>query len=298
MSPTTSGLSSFEVLEQNHKNQCLKLLNQARQQVQMNDTPAALDTIENILLMAPDYIDALILKAQLLGTSGYFQDALAAANRIVQLDPGNALGWSIYATLLANMGHLHEASTAIDRSIALSPNNPEALALSDAIHTNLARNSLLDQDANAQSSLASTVKESGASSFLIGVAIQFTALFVGTVGASILIIRPQLPIIIAFILESFTLAILCVNAARGAYLYGIKRFMITIASSLLALGMLGALYRFGYHWLINRVIALPPLIVPVLFLGFWLVIASILPLLIALAALITGIITRVRRKRT
>ncbi|HYB00294.1 MAG TPA: caspase family protein [Ktedonobacteraceae bacterium] len=298
MSPITSGLSSIEILEQNRRNQCLKLLNQAQQQVQLQNIPAALNSIENILLIAPDFVDALILKAQLLGSTGYLQDALAAANQVVKLDPGNALGWSICATLHANMGQLHEASTAIDQSLALSPNNSEALALRDAIHTNLARNSLLEQDAKAPSSSTTNRNKGSAKSFLIGAVIQFTALFVGIIGASILVVRPQLPIIVAFLLESFSLAILCVNAARGAYFYGIKHFMITCVSSLLTLGILGALYRFGYHWLINRVIALPPLIVPVLFLGFWLITAAILPLLIALVALITGIITGVRRNHS
>ena len=296
MSPSTSGQISIEILEQNRRNQCVKLLNQARQQVQMQNIPAALNTIENVLQIAPDYIDALILKAQLLGTTGFFQDALPVVNQVIQLDPGNAFGWCMCATLLANMGQIHEASDAIERSIALNPNNPEALAIRDAILSNLARNSLVEQDAWSRSASISAGKQGGVKSFLLGVFIQISALFVGIIGASILIIRPQLPIIIAIILESIALAILCVNAARGAYIYGIKRFLVTIATSLLALGILGGLYRFGYHWLINRVITYPTLIVPVLFLGFWLVAAAVLPLFLATGGLVSRIIIHVRRK--
>jgi len=295
MSPSVSGQSSIEVLEQNRRNQCVKLLNQARQQVQMQNIPAALSTIENVLQIAPDYIDALILKAQLLGSTGYFQDALPVANQVIQLDPGNALGWSMCATLLANMGQIQEASTAIERSIALNPNNPETLAIRDAILSNLARNSFVEQDARSRSASISAGKQGGVKSFLIGAVIQIFALFVGIIGASILIIRPQLPIIIALLLESIALAILCVNAARGAYLYGIQRFLITFITSLLALVILGGLYRFGYNWFMNKVIAFPPLIVPVLFLGFWLVAAAVLPLIAALGGFI-GRIT-VGRKR-
>ncbi len=295
MSPSTSGKSSTEILEQNRRNQCVKMLNQAQQQVQLHNIPEALNSIENILQIAPDFVDALILKAQLLGTIGYFQEALAAANHVVQLDPGNALGWSICASLLANLGQLHEASSAIDRSIAINPNNPEALSMRDAILSNLARNSFVE-DVRSQSVPASAGKQAGIKSFLIAAVIQISALFMGIIGASILIIRPQLPIIIAFLLESIALAILCVNAACGSYLYGIKRFLLTFAISLLTLGVLGGLYRFGYHWLINRVIALPPLIVPVLFLGFWLVAAAILPFLLALGSLISGTIIGVQRK--
>lgn len=296
MSSATSGQSLTETLEQNRHNQCAKMLNQAQQQVQMQNIPEALNTLEDILQIAPEFVDALILKAQLLGTIGYFQEALIAAKQVVQVDSSNALGWNIYATLLANLGQLHEASSAIDRSLALNPNNPEALALRDVILTNMPRISFAEQDLRLQSTSTPASKEGGVKSFFISATIQISALFVGMIGASILIIRPQLPIIVAFFLESIALAILCVNAAIGTYLYGIKRFLLILTISLLTLGIVGVLYRFGYHWLINRVIALPPLIVPVLFLGLWLVTAAILPLLLAFGGLFSGIIIGTRRK--
>jgi len=296
ISHSTSGQLSVEILEQNRKQQCMKLLNQARQQVQMQNIPEALNTIENILNIVPDYIDALILKGQLLGTFGHYQEALPVINHVVQLDPGNALGWSMYATLLANIGQLQEASVAIERSIALNPNNPEALVIRDTILANLARNSPFEQNAKSASETNSAGKQGGAKSFLIGALIQIIALFIGAAGASILVVRPQLPIIIALLLESLALAILCVNAARGAYLYGIKRFLFTFVITLLALSILGGLYRLGYNWFTNKVIAFPPLIVPVLFLGFWLVAAAFLPLLAALGGLISGIIVRSRQR--
>jgi hypothetical protein len=144
-------------------------------------------------------------------------------------------------------------------------------------------------DTRSHSTFTSAGKQGGIKSFLIGAVIQIFALLIGTISASILIIRPQLHII-ALLLESIALAILCVNAARGTYLHGIQRFLLTFATSLIALGILGGLYRFGYHWLMNRVITFPPLIVPVLFLGFWLVAAAILPLLASLGGFIGRII--------
>jgi tetratricopeptide (TPR) repeat protein len=295
-SPSTSGQLTLETLEQNHKQQCMKMLNQARQMVQMQHIPEALDAIENILQMAPDYIDALILKGQLLGTIGHFQDALPVTDKLVQLDSSNALGWSMRAALLANTGQLQEASSAIDRSIALNPNDSEALAIRDTIQANLARNSQFEHAQQPQSLTATPKKQGGPKSFLISAAIQLFALVVGAIGASVLIVRPQLPIIIAFLLESSALAVLCVNAARGAYLYGAKRLLLTLVMSLLALGILGGLYRFDHSWFTNKVIAFPPLIVPVLFLGFWLAAAAILPLLAALGGLASRIIVRARRK--
>ncbi len=296
MSPSTSGHLSLEILEQNRKQQCMKLLNQARQMVQMQNIPEALNTIENILQMAPDFIDALILKGQLLGAIGRFQDALPVANQVVQLDPGNALGWSMRAALLANMGQLQEASAAIERSIDLNPNDPESLAIRSTIQANLARNLQFEYGQELRSATISPVNQGGPKSFLISATILLLALIVGAIGASILIVRPQLPIIIAFLLESLALAVLCVTSARGAYLYGAKRLLLTFVISLLALGILGGLYRLGYSWFINKVIASPPLIVPVLFLSLWLVAAAVLPLLAAFGGFIGRIIVRAGRK--
>ena len=274
----------------------MQLLHQARQMVQMQNIPEALNTIENILQMAPDFIDALILKGQLLGAIGRFQDALPVANLVVQLDPGNALGWSMRAALLANMGQLQEASAAIERSLSLNPNDPESLAIRSTIQANLARNLQFEYGQKPQSATTPPDNQGGPKSFLISATIQLLALIVGAIGASILIARPQLPIILAFLLESSALAVLCVTSARGAYLYGAKRLLFTFVISLLALGILGGLYRLGYSWFTNKIIAYPPLIVSVLFLGLWLAVAAILPLLAALGGFIARIIVRARRK--
>lgn len=296
MSPSTSGQLSLEILEQNRRQQCMKMLHQARQMVQMQHIPEALNTIENILQMAPDFIDACILKGQLLGSIGHFQEALPVANQVVQLDPGNALGWSMRAALLANTGQLQDASSAIERSLVLNPNDPEALAIRDTIQANLARNSQFEHVLKPQSATTLPAIQGGPKSFVISATVQLFALIVGAIGASILIVRPQLPIILAFLLESSALAMLCVNSARGTYLYGAKRLLLTVVMSLLAFGIIGGLYRFGYSWLTNKVIAYPPLIVPVLFLGIWLAAAAILPLLSALGGLISRISVRARRK--
>jgi len=297
MSPSTSGELSLSVLEQNRKQQCMKLLNQARQLVQMQNLPEALNTVENLLRMAPDFVDALILKGQLLGATGRFQEALAVVNHLLQLDPSNALGWSMRAALLTNVGQLQEASSAIERAITLNPNDPEAQAIRNAILVNLARNSQVDQGQKPLAAASPPKKRGGPKSFLLSAAIQVLALVVGAIGASILIIHPSLPIIVAFLLESFALAILCINAARGTYLFGAARLLLTFITSLLAVGILGASYKFGYSWFTHKVIVFPPLIVPVLFLGLWLAAAAILPLLAALCGLIGRVTIGSRKKR-
>ena len=297
MSSTNSGQLSLALIEQNRKQQCMKLLNQARQLVLIENLPEAFDIIETILQMAPDFVDALILKGQLLGTTGRFQEALIVANQVVQTDPANALGWSLRAALLTNLGQFQEASSAIERSIALNPNNPETQAIKGTILANLARGPQLERVQQPLLGTPQPAKPGGPASFLISAAIQVLALIVGAIGASILIVQPHLPIIVALLLESSALAVLCVNAARGAYLYGAMRLVLTIVTSLLAVGIVLGLYKFGYRWFTTRVIAFPPLIIPVLFLGFWLAAAAILPPLAALVGLTGRAVFGTRRKR-
>ena len=294
MSPSTSGEVSLSILEQNRKQQCMKLLNQARQLVQMQNLPEAFNVVEDILHIAPDYVDALILKGQLLGATSRFQEALPVVKQVVQIDPDNALGWSMLAALLTNVGQLEEASLAIKRSLALDPGNPETLSIRQMI---LARASQVDYRQKSPYAASQLKNRGGPKSFFISAVVQILALILGAIGASILIIRPELPIIIAFVLESSALAILCVNAYRGSYLYGATRLVLTFVICLLAAGILGGSYRFGYNWLTHRMIAFPPLIVPVLFLALWLASAAVLPLLAALCGFIGGMATGVRRKR-
>lgn len=291
MSPTTSGELALAVLERNRYQQCTMLVNQARQLVQMQNLPEALNVLEQVLQISPAFTDALILKGQILGTSGNFQEALSVIQQAVQSDPNNALGWSMQAALLANLGQFQEALSAVERSLNLDPTNPETRAVKETI---LTRQQLVEQSQKLQSALAE--KRGGPVSFFLSACLQIFALLLGAIGTSLLLIAPQLPIIIAFVLASVGLSVLCVNAARGAYRYGFSRLLLILLTSLLPVGILGALYKFGYNWIANRVIANPALIVSVVFLGIWLVAAAIVPFLIAMGGFIVGIVAGTRRK--
>ncbi len=110
-------------------------------------------------------------------------------------------------------------------------------------------------------------------------------------------LQPHVPIIAGFVLESLGLSLLCTLAARGAFRYGALRFCFTILLCLASAGALAALYKLGYNRLITKIIDFPPLIVPVLFLIFWLIAAAVLPLLSALGGLLGGVLLGVRRKQ-
>jgi tetratricopeptide (TPR) repeat protein len=295
-SASTSGQLSLSVMELNRQQQSMKLIMQARQAVSMQNIPEALGLVEQVLQMNPSYVDALTLKGQILGSTGRFPEALATVEQLLQIDPNNALAWSLQAALLMNTGRPVEASSAIERSIALNPQNPEAQAIRESIKASLMRppdNTWQPPTPRSQS----VPQRDKAKSFLLSAALQVFALFIGSAGAAILVLQPHLPIIIGFILESLGLSLLCILAARGTFLYGAGRLLFTILLCLLSAGILGGIYKFGYHTLINKLVAFPPLIVPVLFMAFWLLAAAVMPLLIGIGGFIGGLVLGVRRKQ-
>ena len=298
MSSTTSGQLSLTLLQQQRLQQSMMLLNSARQFVQGQNLPEAFTLVEQALQIVPSNMDALILKGQILGAVGRFQEAMAAVDKVVELDTNNALAWSMRAALLLNMGRSQEALFAIDHSMALDQNNPETYALKATIEANLADSQFIGISSyqNLQPYLSAPAKRDTFTSFLAGTAIQILGLVMGSIGTGLLILQPQLPIFAAFTLLSLGLAILCVNAARGSYLHGATRLVLTFVFCLGAVGILGAIYKFGYNWLVERVKGNPPLLVSVLFLALWLALAATLPLLASLGGFIGGIARGVRKR--
>src|SRR6185312_4445539 len=56
MSPTTSGELALAVLERNRQQQCMSLISQARQLVQMQNLTEALNVLGNVLQIVPNFI--------------------------------------------------------------------------------------------------------------------------------------------------------------------------------------------------------------------------------------------------
>jgi tetratricopeptide (TPR) repeat protein len=296
MSSTTSGQLSLTLLQQQRLQQSMMLLNSARQLVQSQNLPEALNAVERALQAVPSNMDALILKGQILGAGGRYQEAMVVVDKALAMDANNALVWSMRAALLLNTGRVQEALPTIERSLALDPNNPETRTMKAAIEERLANQHYVRNYQNPQRGITTSGNRDTLKSFLIGGIIQLLGLMMGTVGAALLILKPQLPILLAFTLISLGLAILCVNAARGSYRYGATRVISTLLLCLVAAGLIGAIYKFGYNWLLTRVQANPPLLVSILFLALWLVLAAALPLLAAFGGFITGIAKGMRKQ--
>jgi tetratricopeptide (TPR) repeat protein len=282
--------------EQNAQQQGRLLLSQAQQLLQMQNAAEALHVVEQALQVIPQDVETLTLKCQILGTLGRFQEALAVVEQLLQLDPNKALSWSMRAVLLINVGQYQPALAAVERSLQLDPQNPETHAIKKNIMEHLATTTA-GQRARAQDQAGSSQKKQGGPrSFFIGVVLQVAGIVLGLAGSGLLITSPTLPAGVALALESFGMALLCVNAARGAYRHGILRLLVTLLMCLLTAGILGAIYKLAYNRLLTAIIAHPPLLVSVLFLALWLSLAAILPLVLAIGGYIGGLLLGVRRR--
>ena len=293
MSPTTSGQLSLTATEQQRQQQCTMLLRQARHLIQMQNPGEAFNVVEHILQIDPVNVNALILKGQLLGTVGRFAEAMSAVQQILQIDPNHALAWSMKAALLTNMGQYEEALQAVEQSLELDPSNPETFAIKTRITGQIAA---MQTMAKGKNSAAFLKENKSTAAFFISTALQLLGLVLGSVGALLPIFQPNLPVSLAFALEGLGLALLCVYAARGAYLYGFASFILTIFFSIIPAAVLGGLYKFGLTRIMQSILDHESLLIPYLFLGLWLAAAAALPLVLALFGLIGGIALGVRRK--
>lgn len=276
--------------------QCQMMMEQVQQFIQMQNPQEALNMSEHILRILPTYVPALTVKGQLLGTVGRYQEALTTIDQLIEVNSTNPLAWSMRAVVLTNIGLYEEALSAIDRSLALDANNPETYTIKDSIITSRAA---------AQSRAAATLpqgkqgvvrKRGGPRSFLIGVLIQLGGLGIGIVGTLLPIFQPTLPVSLSFALESLGIALLCVNAARGAFRHGFLRLLITLLLCLLPAAILGGAYKIGYTKIVAEINVHPTWLVPILFAVAWFALAAVLPLLLGIGGYIGGLVLGVRRR--
>lgn len=295
MSPNTSGQLSLTATEQQQLQQRITmLLRQARHLISLQNPGEAFNIVEQILQLDAGNVSALILKGQLLGTVGRFQEAMSAVQQVLQLDPNNALVWSMQAALLTNMGQYQEALEAVERSLEIDPKNPETYAIKTRITGQMAA---MQTMAKGKNNAAFEQNNKNTTTFFVSAGLQLLGLILGTVGAILPVLQPNLPLGLAFVLESIGLALLCVYAARGAYLYGFVSFIVTLFFSIIPAAFLGAAYKLGQTRILESIIAREALLIPYLFVGLWLAAGAILPLVLALFGLIGGLVLGVRRKK-
>ena len=187
MSPFST---TTDAIEKQRQEQSAALLQQARSAIQMQNAAGAFQLIEQALQLTPNDLNVIILKGQLLGTVGRFQEALYTVETAMRLDDHNALLWSMYAALLTNVGRYPDALSAIERSLELDANNPETYSIKTSIMGHIAAQSM-----NNNQQESSRAKRGGPVSFFIAAGIGSFGLLIGIVGAVIPILQPHLPIV-------------------------------------------------------------------------------------------------------
>ncbi len=286
-------------VEQQRQQQAAALLQQAQYLLQMQRPAEALILLDQVLQLAPTSSAALVLKGQLLGTAGRFAEAMLAVEQLLQQEPANPLGWSMRAALLANMGRYDEALQSVERSLALDPHNSETQTIKSTILVNMAvAQTEATAGQQAKESGGSAVRTQGGWLLLIGLALQALGLLLGLLGAFLAIKHPTLPTGVAMTLLGLGLAVLCVNAARGAYLYGFWRLLPTVVSSVLTAGPLAyvLLTSGGRQRLVLLVKDNPQAFAAIHFFGLWLGLAAAIPLILGLGSLVVGALRGVRRR--
>ncbi len=282
------------------------LLNQAQQLVMAQNYDEALSLVDQLLQRQPQESSALVLKAQLLGTLGRFSEALLVVDQLTQLNPNNALAWSMRAVLLSNMQQFPNALNAVDHSLALDPTNAETSVIKSNILNAMAT---VQQGQGARQNNAQQVEEEtkgGAGSFLIGTGLQVLGLILGIVGVLLPALLSRLPTAVGLVLAGLGMSLLCVCAARGTYRRGWTRLLPTFMLSIITVGIIvfGGLLNLvvSTHTptnarLLNLLGMHPSLVVPIVVLGAWLIAATIVPPLLAIIGLVSGIAVRQRRRR-
>lgn len=296
---STSGHLRSSEIEQHSQQQSSLLLDQALQQFQMQNVEQALRLTEQALHIAPGESSGLTLKGQILGTMCRFPEALAVVEQLRQNEPNNALAWSMGAVLLTNMGRHQEALSAIEHSLELDASNPESYAIKTNIMSSIAIAQNRDKTLPKNELIASEKRRGGPLSFFVGAGLQLVGLLLGIVGGLLPILRATLPLWLSFLLESFGLALLCVIAARGSYRHGFLRVLVTLFFSLIPAAILGI--SLGYHPAYRKIFfelqAHTAFLLPLLFLGLWLAVAAVVPVLVAIIGFVSGMVTGVRRRR-
>lgn len=295
---TTTGHSLSSALDQHRQQQSQHMMEQAQQAFQAQNHAEAFNLIEQVLQIAPNDVPALVLKGQLLGTASRYAEAQTIIEHILQLDPNNAMGWSMRSVVLSNQGQHQLALEAVERSLELDDQNPETHAIKNNIMGNLAVAQTQTKD-QPKSKLNVAVEQptNVKRAFLAGVALSILGILLLAAGTALTAFVAGIPAV-GLLVASIGLGILCVNAARGAFLSGITLVLETTLFSLILVAILGAIYKVGLPSLYHQIDLHPNLFQPLLLAVVWLAAGAALPFLLALGGFVSGFPVRMRRKKS
>jgi len=94
-----------------------------------DDLATAIKLADDLVKVAPDDRDALVVQADLYRAAGRFPDAVKVLDRLIAQDPSGA-DWAIYyerGTALDRAGRWPEAEKDLQKALALRPDQPDVL---------------------------------------------------------------------------------------------------------------------------------------------------------------------------
>lgn len=92
--------------------------------LKMDSTTAALREVDLALQLKPDYVEALVLKCNILRRADSLSVALDMCSRAIELDPRNALAWYQRGAVLWRMDKDQDALSAFEIAIRSNPRDP------------------------------------------------------------------------------------------------------------------------------------------------------------------------------
>ena len=105
----------------------------------VSETDAKLADLDEALRIEPDFLPALLMRANTLWMEYRFEPALADVNRALELSPGLAQAYDIKVKILLDMNRRTEAGRVVDEMAAASATDPVGLALAAQNYQQLGR---------------------------------------------------------------------------------------------------------------------------------------------------------------
>jgi tetratricopeptide (TPR) repeat protein len=103
----------------------------------VDETDEKLADLNQALKLQPDFVPALVARAQTLWMEYRYDAALADANKAIQLMPAAVQAYDIKAKILAERGRRTQAATVADELVKANPNLPAAYMFAAQIYRNL-----------------------------------------------------------------------------------------------------------------------------------------------------------------
>jgi Tfp pilus assembly protein PilF len=98
----------------------------ARAYVQNNDPKQAIAELNKAVVTKPDYVEAVLLLAELNLRASNFQPVVAAMTDLLKKRPDMPAAQTLLAEAYRSMGRLDEAVTVVREQIKASPQNAQA----------------------------------------------------------------------------------------------------------------------------------------------------------------------------